>query len=66
MPEGFAVGFPPIEEDAFGIRRHNEEVRTFTDKKNWFFKPWNAETVKNPTTGRNVAFEDAPADLLLP
>ncbi len=38
--------------------------RTFADKKDWFFKPWNAETVKNPASGHNMAFEDAPADLL--
>ena len=38
--------------------------RTFADKKDWFFKPWNAETVKNPANGHKVAFEDAPADLL--
>jgi arginine decarboxylase len=38
--------------------------RTFADKKDWFFKPWNVETVKNPTDRRDVAFEDAPAQLL--
>jgi arginine decarboxylase len=36
--------------------------REFTDKKDWFFKPWNAETIKN--NGHRVAFEDAPAELL--
>ena len=36
--------------------------REFTDKKEWFFKPWNAETIKN--NGHKVAFEDAPAELL--
>jgi arginine decarboxylase len=38
--------------------------RSFADKKDWFFKPWNVETVKNPANGRKVAFEDAPAELL--
>lgn len=38
--------------------------RTFLDKKDWFFKPWNVEMVKNPANGREMAFEDAPADLL--
>jgi arginine decarboxylase len=38
--------------------------REFTDKKEWFFKPWNAEKVKNPTNGEEVPFEDAPAELL--
>jgi arginine decarboxylase len=38
--------------------------RTFAEKGDWFFKPWNVETVKNPTNGHDVAFEDAPAKLL--
>jgi arginine decarboxylase len=38
--------------------------RSFADKKDWFFKPWNVETVKNPANRRKVAFEDAPAELL--
>ena len=38
--------------------------RTFADKKDWFFKPWNTETVKNSANGNKVPFEDAPASLL--
>ena len=38
--------------------------RTFADKNDWFFKPWNVETVRNPTNDQKVAFEDAPVDLL--
>ena len=38
--------------------------RTFAEKNDWFFKPWNVETVKNPANGNRVAFEDAPPDLL--
>jgi arginine decarboxylase len=37
--------------------------REFGKKKDWFFKPWNVETVKGPG-GRKVAFEDAPTELL--
>jgi len=37
--------------------------REFGKKKDWFFKPWNVESVKGPG-GRKVAFEDAPAELL--
>ena len=36
--------------------------RTFADKKDWFFKPWNVDSVR--ADGRSVAFEDAPAELL--
>jgi arginine decarboxylase len=38
--------------------------RTFADKKDWFFKPWNVDTVKDPKSGREVPFEEAPANLL--
>ncbi len=38
--------------------------RDFNESKDWFFKPWNAETVKDPKTGEVYEFEDAPAELL--
>jgi arginine decarboxylase len=37
--------------------------REFGKKKDWFFKPWNVESVKGPG-GKKVAFEDAPPELL--
>jgi len=37
--------------------------REFAKKKDWFFKPWNVETVKGPG-GKKIAFEDAPPELL--
>jgi arginine decarboxylase len=37
--------------------------REFSKKKDWFFKPWNVETVKGPG-GRKVAFEDASPEYL--
>lgn len=39
-------------------------LREFNQNGDWFFKPWNAETVKDPETEQVYAFEDAPADLL--
>jgi arginine decarboxylase len=38
--------------------------RTLADKNDWFFKPWNVETVKNPANGRRISFADAPIELL--
>lgn len=38
--------------------------RDYAAKGDWFFQPWNAETVTDPTTGTSYAFADAPADLL--
>ncbi|MDE1225817.1 arginine decarboxylase [Vibrio aestuarianus] len=31
----------------------------------WFFKPWNAETVVDPVTGESYPFEEAPSELLV-
>src|SRR5262245_61033153 len=36
--------------------------RNFTKKRDWFFKPWNAERVA--VRGKKVAFEDAPSEAL--
>lgn len=39
-------------------------AREFAKKKQWFFRTWNPDKVKDPRSGKRVAFEDAPADLL--
>jgi arginine decarboxylase len=31
----------------------------------WFFKPWNADQVRDPATGKSHAFEEAPVELLV-
>lgn len=31
----------------------------------WFFKPWNAETVTDPATGKSYGFGEAPSELLV-
>jgi arginine decarboxylase len=36
----------------------------FLKKKDWFFAPWNAPTVKDPKTGKRIPFHEAPAELL--
>jgi len=35
------------------------------DSGDWFFKPWNAEQVQDPKTGKRCAFKDAPDELLV-
>ena len=47
-----AVGLPP------GRRAHSAE---FVGKKEWFFKPWNAEEVLDPKSGKRIPFHEAPA-----
>src|SRR6478672_5746973 len=37
--------------------------REFAKKKDWFFKPWNVETLKGPG-GKKIDFEDARPELL--
>jgi arginine decarboxylase len=37
--------------------------RDFAKKGEWFFKTWNAESVKNKS-GKKLPFEDAPAEML--
>lgn len=39
--------------------------KEFLNDKEWFFKPWNQEMVKDPATGKRYAFEDAPVELLM-
>jgi arginine decarboxylase len=36
----------------------------FLAKKDWFFAPWNAESVQDPKTGKRIPFHEAPAELL--
>lgn len=38
--------------------------REFAKKGEWFFNTWNADSVRNPKTGKKVPFADAPAELL--
>src|SRR5262249_11747281 len=38
--------------------------RQFTDAGDWFFSTWNADTVTDRSTGKTMAFEDAPPEFL--
>jgi arginine decarboxylase len=38
--------------------------REFARNGEWFFNAWNAPEVRDPATGENVPFADAPGDLL--
>ncbi|QDF65718.1 arginine decarboxylase [Shewanella sp. SNU WT4] len=39
--------------------------KEYQNDNDWFFKPWNAETVIDPETAKSYNFEDAPAELLV-
>jgi arginine decarboxylase len=48
-------------QEAVDFRQTVGRIRKrFEEKKDWFFKPWNAEAVTDPKTGRKIAFEEAP------
>jgi arginine/lysine/ornithine decarboxylase len=52
-------------QEAVAFRQTMARVhRQFAQKDDWFFYTWNADTVRDPTTGRDVPFEDAPPELL--
>ena len=36
----------------------------FLAKKDWFFAPWNAETVRDPKSGKRIPFHEVPAEKL--
>ncbi len=36
----------------------------FAAKKDWFFAPWNAETVRDPKSGKRIRFHEVPAEKL--
>jgi arginine decarboxylase len=38
--------------------------RAFAKKNDWFFDSWNAPYVRDPKSGKKMAFADAPAELL--
>jgi arginine decarboxylase len=43
------------------LRRIRHEKRA---NKDWFFNTWNADQIKDPTSGQTIPFEDAPESLL--
>ena len=63
-PGGLALTNESIQE-AVAYRQTMARVhREIAVKKDWFFNTWNADTVKDPKSGKRVRFEDAPPELL--
>src|SRR6187401_2212001 len=64
-PGGVTLTTESIEE-AVSFRQTMGRVhRQFDEKGEWFFRTWNADTVKGGKSGRKLRFEDAPAELLV-
>lgn len=63
-PGGIALTNESIQE-AVSYRQTMARVHhEMTTKKDWFFNTWNADTVKDPKSGKKIRFEDAPPELL--
>ena len=63
-PGGRALTTESIQE-AVAFRQTMGRVhRQFADKGEWFFNTWNADTVKDPGTGKMVRFENASPEML--
>ena len=63
-PGGLALTNESIQE-AVAFRQTMARVhREIAVKKGWFFNTWNAETVRDPKSGKRVRFEDAQPELL--
>jgi arginine decarboxylase len=62
-PGGLTLTDESIQE-AVSFRQTMSRVhRQFTDKQDWFFTTWNADTIKDPS-GKRIRFEDASPELL--
>jgi arginine decarboxylase len=62
-PSGHALTQDVIDEAIACRQAMARAHREFTRKKDWFFAPWNAPTVKG-AGGKRIDFADAPAELL--
>ncbi len=63
-PGGLALTRESIDE-AVSFRQVIGRIgREFAKQKTWFFRTWNPDKVRDPNTGKKVAFEDAPTEML--
>jgi arginine decarboxylase len=63
-PGGITLTNESIQE-AVAYRQTMARVhREFAGNKDWFFNTWNADSVKDPKTGKKIRFEDASTELL--
>jgi len=52
-------------QEAVSFRQTMSRVhRQFAEKREWFFKTWNAESVTDPKSGKSVPFDSASPELL--
>jgi arginine decarboxylase len=61
---GYSLTQEAIEEAVDFRQVVGRMYRTFTDRNDWFFKPWNTEAVSEAGKSTKVAFEDASPEFL--
>lgn len=64
-PSGAALTTESIREAVVFRQTIGRIRRQYAQAGDWFFGTWNAEEVTDTATGRRVAFEDAPEELLV-
>jgi arginine decarboxylase len=53
-------------QEAVAFRKGVRAIKRAAEKTgDWFFSTWNADTVTDPVSGAQIAFEDAPTELLI-
>ncbi|MEW6364297.1 MAG: Orn/Lys/Arg decarboxylase N-terminal domain-containing protein [Acidobacteriota bacterium] len=63
-PGGITLTTESIQE-AVAFRQAMGRIRKeFANRGEWFFGTWNADEVTDPGSGKRIAFEDAPAEVL--
>jgi lysine decarboxylase/arginine decarboxylase len=63
-PFGLALTTESIQE-AVGFRKTMARIHAqFEEEGEWFFAPWQPDRVRDPETGRTMAFHEAPDSLL--
>jgi arginine decarboxylase len=63
-PGGYALTQEVIDEAVDCRQAFARVYQEFASAGDWFFKPWNADEVVDPATGRRIPFADAPHELL--
>jgi arginine/lysine/ornithine decarboxylase len=64
-PGGLALTTESIQEAVAFRQTMGRAHRQFAKRGQWFFHTWNATSVRDPKTRKNVRFEDVPAERLV-
>lgn len=63
-PGGRALTNESLQEAVSFRQTMGRAYRRFTEKQEWFFSTWNADTIKDRSSGKRIRFEDASPEQL--